>query len=201
MPEAADRIIEIYRRHAAAFDRDRSKALMERPYLEAIEREVGRNASILDLGCGSGEPIAKYFIERGHHVTGVDTSDAMLALCRRRFPEQTWLAGDMRTIELPQQFDAVIAWDSFSHLTHTDQRLMFARFAAWVRPGGVLLFTSGPEEGEVVGQLYGEPLFHASLSHDEYRRLLIANGLTVLSLIVEDPACGGHTVWLARLSC
>jgi SAM-dependent methyltransferase len=198
MSGLAGAVVGIYRDHAAAFDRDRTKSLVERPYLDAVVASVGEGKQVLDLGCGSGEPIAQYFIERGLRVTGVDTSSAMLTMCRDRFPNETWLEGDMRKVELPLVFDAVIAWDSFFHLPPDDQRLMFPRFASWLNPAGVLLFTSGPEEGEAIGEMYGNALYHASLSPEEYWTLLTANRFEVSSHAVNDLKCGGHTVWLAK---
>jgi SAM-dependent methyltransferase len=43
-------------------------------------------ASGLDLGCGSGRPIARTLIERGCQVTGVDAVPAMIILCEQAFP-------------------------------------------------------------------------------------------------------------------
>ena len=45
---------------------------------------------------------------------------------------------------------------------------------------------------------FGEALYHASLSQQEYRDLLAEHGFEVLKMIVEDAECAGHTVWLAR---
>lgn len=196
--DLARSVIDIYRAHANEFDRNRTKSLMERPYLDAVINHIGEGRRILDLGCGSGEPIARYFIDAGYTVTGIDASPAMLAMCRDRFPGQTWIEGDMRDVELPMTFDGVIAWDSFFHLSQVDQRLMIARFASWMNSGGVLLFTSGPEAGEAIGELYGHSLYHSSLSPEEYRVLLYDQGFEVLSYTPNDPVCGGHTVWLTR---
>ncbi|BEM75196.1 hypothetical protein SME36J_46190 [Serratia marcescens] len=44
----------------------------------------------------------------------------------------------------------------------------------------------------------GQPLLHASLAPEEYRRLLQENGFRVVDHVVEDPACKGRTVWLAK---
>ena len=44
----------------------------------------------------------------------------------------------------------------------------------------------------------GEPLYHASLDDAEYRALLAAYGFEVMAHVAENPACGRHTVWLAR---
>ena len=60
------------------------------------------------------------------------------------------------------------------------------------------MFTSGPAHGEAIGSYKGEPLYHASLDAAEYRALLNANGFEVVAHVVEDPDCGGHTVWLAQ---
>ena len=74
----------------------------------------------------------------------------------------------------------------------------FAIFRGHAAPNAALMFTSGPAHGEAVGTFEGEPLYHASLAADEYRCLLGRNGFDVVQHVVEDPACGGHTVWLAQ---
>jgi hypothetical protein len=47
---------------------------------------------------------------------------------------------------------------------------MFSIFRLHAAPGAALMFTSGPSHGEVVGQLEGEPLYHASLDAAAYRQ-------------------------------
>ena len=188
----------VYERHAYAYDRERGRSLMERPYLDAVTSRLRPAASILDLGCGTGEPIARHFIEGGLAVTGVDAAPAMLAFCRQRFPSARRIEADMRKLALDRRYEAIIAWDSFFHLDQGQQRAMFPIFQHHIAPGGVLLFTSGPRAGEAIGSLYGEELFHASLAPDEYRALLGSTGFHVLRFQSEDPDCGGHTVWLAQ---
>lgn len=197
---AAIDLAALYARHARRFDAARTGSSMERPYLENAASLAPPPGQVLDLGCGSGEPIARFFIERGYRVTGVDAVDEMLAMGRTRFPAMTWLRADMRGLDLRERFDIVVAWDSFFHLPRTDQRAMFDTFARHTAPGGVLLFTSGLTDGEEVGgDLFGDVLYHASLDTDAYARLLDRHGYAVVLHRAEDPACGGHTVWLAQL--
>ena len=189
----------IYSKHAERFDVVRQSSSVERPYLERALHVAGEARSILDLGCGTAEPIAGFFIRRGHRVTGVDFSEAMLTICRRRFPDMDWLAADMRDLQLGATFDIVLAWESFFHLPPDDQRGMFPVFRAHVRPGGALVFTSGLEEESAVGgSLFGDPLYHASLSTSEYERRLEQSGFSVALHVIEDPECGGRTIWIAR---
>lgn len=193
-----DEIVDLYQRHAHAFDRDRGRSLQERRWLDAFLRFVAPGGSVLDLGCGMGEPVARYLMERGVEVFGVDSSPTLIAMCRARFPNAEWLVHDMRSLELDRRFAGVLAWDSFFHLTMEDQRAMFARFAALCQPGAPLMFTSGSAEGEAIGTYGGEPLYHASLNPAEYERLLATHGFSVQAHVADDPGCGGHTVWLAR---
>jgi SAM-dependent methyltransferase len=157
-----------------------------------------RRGRVLDLGCGSGRPIAAELIRRGFRLTGMDSSPSLIALCRARFPGEEWIAGDMRALDLGRRFDGLIAWHSSFHLTPDDQRELVPRCAAHVEPGGTLMFTSGDAEGVRIGKWQGEPLYHASLAPDEYRALLEANGFDLVHCAIRDPGCGEATVWIAR---
>jgi len=192
-----DAIIDLYERHAEVYDRDRGRALQERAWLDQFLGHVPAGGTVLDLGCGMGEPIARYLIERGVGVVGVDASSSMIRLCRTRFPDFDWLVADMRELDLGRRFEGILAWDSFFHLEANDQRAMFPRFAAHAQRGAPLMFTSGPAEGEAIGTWCNEPLYHASLGPAEYERLLITNGFAIGAHIVQDAQCGDHTVWLA----
>jgi 2-polyprenyl-3-methyl-5-hydroxy-6-metoxy-1,4-benzoquinol methylase len=194
---ASDRIIDLYERRAGDYDRDRGRSLQEREWLARFLALVEPGGAVLDIGCGMGEPIARHLIDSGVAVTGIDSSASLIALCRTRFPGHEWIVADMRQLALGRRFHGLIAWDSFFHLSTDDQRAMFARFAAHARPGAPLLFTSGPSEGEAIGDYHGEPLFHASLGPAEYEALLLRHGFTVRAFVPDDPRCGGHTVWLA----
>ena len=200
MDPSSNDIIALYERHANGFDTDRGKSLFEKAWLDRFLAVIDADASILDIGCGSGEPIARYFLEAGHRVTGVDSSATLIGLCRERFPAETWAVGDMRQLDIGRQFGGILAWDSFFHLTPEDQRGMFPIFRAHAGPGAALMFTSGPSAGEAIGSYRGDALYHASLDTAEYRTLLGENGFTVIAHVKEDAGCGGRTVWLAHLA-
>jgi SAM-dependent methyltransferase len=197
--EEASRIIDLYQRKAQDWIESRARSgLFEKPWLDRFRALLPPAGPVLDLGCGSAEPMARYLIELGHAVAGVDSSPAMIDACRRHFPGQEWLVADMRKLSLQRQFSGILAWDSFFHLCHDDQRQMFPVFRAHAAPNAALMFTSGPADGEAIGSFGGEPLYHASLDAAEYRSLLDRNGFRVVAHVVEDPDCGGHTIWLAQ---
>lgn len=199
MASDANRIIDIYERHADAYARDRGTRLLdERGWLDRFLALLPARSAILDLGCGTADPMGRYLIENGYEVTGVDSSTTLIQMCSTKFPKYSWIMADMRALSLDRCFDGVLAWDSFFHLSPDDQRRMFPMFQKHAAPGAALMFTSGPSYGEAIGSYCGEPLYHASLDTDEYRSLLKENGFAVVSHVVEDPTCYGHTIWLAR---
>jgi 2-polyprenyl-3-methyl-5-hydroxy-6-metoxy-1,4-benzoquinol methylase len=194
----AERIIALYERHADAWDSQRSRTLFEKAWLDRFADLLPVNGSVLDIGCGMGEPIAGYLSERGFRITGVDSSPGMISTARERMPTASWHVADMRSLALDRRFDGILAWDSFFHLTRDDQRAMFRTFEAHAAPTCALMFTSGPADGEAMGTFEGEPLYHASLAPDAYRHLLSGIGFAVVAHVADDPDCGGHTIWLAR---
>lgn len=195
---SADQIIDLYDRHASTWNKLRTNHFIDRKWIERFGSLLTPSATVLDLGCGSGQPVARYLIEAGAAVVGVDSSTQMLALCSAQFPAQEWIHADMRTLALNRQFDAILAWNSFFHLKPDDQRQMFPVFRRHASPGALLMFTSGPSHGEALGVFEGETLYHASLDPREYTAQLHDHGFELLEHIVEDAECGGQTVWLGR---
>jgi 2-polyprenyl-3-methyl-5-hydroxy-6-metoxy-1,4-benzoquinol methylase len=199
MSDAAERIIDLYERYATVWDADgASRPWAEKPWQDSFIQSLSGGATVLDLGCGSGAPIARHMAEMGLKITGVDASPTLISLCRSRLPKHEWVVADMRSLSLGKTFDGVLAWDSFFHLKHDDQRSMFNVFAARAAPSAVLLFNTGTAHGEAIGNYRGEPLYHASLDSAEYAELLAQSGSEVVAHVVEDPQASGRTVWLAR---
>lgn len=195
---AAGTVLDVYRRHGARWAELRGDRLVEGRWLDRFCALIPEGGQILDLGCGSGLPLARELADRGFAVTGVDGAPEMLELFRHNLPDSKAVLMDMRALSLGERFSGILAWDSFFHLAPTDQRGMFGRFAAHAAQGCALMFTSGPAEGEAIGELEGVPLYHGSLGADEYRSLLRAHGFRVVHHVVEDPDCGRRTVWLAQ---
>ncbi|WP_299547171.1 class I SAM-dependent methyltransferase [uncultured Tateyamaria sp.] len=193
-----DDIRGVYDRQAAVYDAQRSRALFEARWLARFAVGLAPGARVLDLGCGTGEPIARWFKAEGFDVTGVDFSQPMLDIARSRWPDGDWRQGDMRDFDLGERFDGVIAWNSFFHLTESDHRDCIARMAQHLEDNGVLMLTVGPDAGEVQGTVGGEPVFHASLSPADYATCLEANGLRLTGFLAEDPETNRHSVLMAR---
>ncbi|NLS55805.1 class I SAM-dependent methyltransferase [Hafnia alvei] len=77
MTSPADNIIPLYQQNSAFWDSQRNGSqgdlpCSEIPWLERFLALLPANGHILDIGCGTGEPIAGYFIRQGFNVTGFE---------------------------------------------------------------------------------------------------------------------------------
>lgn len=188
----------IYQRQAEVYDRGRTRSLFERAWLERATQDVRAGGSVLDLGCGAGAPIAQWLTKQGFAVTGADFSDRMLGLFSERLPQARAVHADMRNLALGATFDAIIGWGSFFHLTPDEQRAGLPAIARHLAPGGRLLLTVGPSEGEVTGRVGTDTVYSASLDLHEYTDLLHSAGAKVEDFVPNDPDCNGFTLLLAR---
>ncbi|RTL71513.1 MAG: class I SAM-dependent methyltransferase [Hyphomicrobiales bacterium] len=199
MRKRSDAIIPLYQRHGFAWDADRrASGWNDRVWHDRFVALLPKGASVLDLGCGGGDPVAANLIANGFSVTGVDASEPLIDLCRARFPAETFICADMRTLALDRAFAGILAWDSFFHLDHDDQRRMFDVFAHHASPGTLLMLNTGPAHGEAIGTYRGDELYHASLDPQDYRDLLASANFDVLDARMQDASAGGRSVWLAR---
>lgn len=109
-------------------------------YAAALEAAChGPIRRILELGSGGGNN-ASHMKARFEMVL-VEPSAGMLGASRRLNPECRHVQGDMRTVRLGEQFDAVFVHDAVCYMTTIeDLRLAIATAAEHCRPGGAVLF-------------------------------------------------------------
>ncbi len=96
----------------------------------------GQTRTVLELGSGGGH-LASHLADR-FGLTLVDLSEPMLAVSRALNPTATHHQGDMRTVRLDEQFDAVLIHDAIDYMTTEDDlRAAIETAYAHVRPGGI----------------------------------------------------------------
>ncbi|MGB1209386.1 MAG: class I SAM-dependent DNA methyltransferase [Paracoccaceae bacterium] len=197
-------VAALYDRHAQAWDARRHDVGAEACWQTNLCARVPAGGRVLDLGCGSGHPVGPRVQAAGHDYTGVDIAPAMIALARQRVPQGRFVQADMATVVLGTQFDIVLSWDGFFHLTPKAQRQGLCTALRHVAPGGHLFLTVGHMAGEVTGRVQGDLVYHAALSQTEYRSILTQQGARRVVFLPQVQELGGRTVlWAikARAVC
>ncbi len=115
-------------------------------YVEAIKNRISaQKVTMLHLGCGAGGH--DFHFKEHFSVTGVDISEGMLALAKKRNPEVSYVTGDMRTIDLNRKFDVVVIPDSIMYMTTLeDLKKTIMNAARHLKTEGILLVVTHMKE-------------------------------------------------------
>ena len=154
--------------------------------------------TILDIGCGTGIPLTKHLVNRGFQVTGLDISTEMIEKARRNVPEATFITEDIVSIDINRRYDGILAWDSLFHLPLENQEKTIRKIIRRVSNDGILMFTAGGQEGELVSSMFDTEFYYSSLSVDHYERILIEEECEILFNEVDDSRSKGHRVICCR---
>lgn len=146
---------------------------------------------ILDIGCGTGRPVALALSRPPHHhqVHGIDVSESMLSVARLSAPSASFELTDVRDFQSDSEsFDAVTSY--FALLVDISQdeiKQIMQNIFTWLRPGGLLVFSTVPADIEQDAQSWlGRRAIFTSLSEEQYMELLKQLGFVVEYSHVEN---------------
>lgn len=193
----AKRIVEAgYDR--VALDYARLEGEAEWPRMRWLKRtlsELAPGSSVLDLGCGSGDP-AGVEIAREHQVTGVDISQGQIDLARRSVPAGCFIHGDAGSVEFPAaSFDAVVSFYTLEHIPREEHETILRRIHHWLRPGGFLLISleAGEAEG-VIAQWLGVPMYFSCFGPETVKQLVRLAGFEIVETAIETQVERGTEI-------
>jgi cyclopropane fatty-acyl-phospholipid synthase-like methyltransferase len=171
-------------------------------WLTTLRQRLPASATVLDLGCGCGIPVAKTLTDSGHQVTGVDISEVQINRARHLVPQATFLHADATQITFAEgAFDAVVSLYALIHIPVHTQPQLISRIAVWLRRGGWFLATTGAYAwtGTEDNWLGGNATMwwsHADAA--TYRMWITHAGLRIESEDFVPEADSGHQLFLAR---
>jgi ubiquinone/menaquinone biosynthesis C-methylase UbiE len=196
---------ESYNRIASEWDRARVAFYgREREYVDALLEGLPQRSSILDLGCGTGRPIAEYLLARGHHVTGVDQAAQLLAIARARFPHAVWIESRLEDFPISDRYAAIVCWDTLFHLERSVHAGLLARMARSLTPGGRIMITvGGSDHPPFTDTMFGETLYYDSHPPEGVMSILDELGFEpLIAELMDLPTSGrnkGRYAVVARL--
>ena len=153
---------------------------------ELIQR-LPRGAQVLDAGCGSGVPVTR-ILSRAFQVTGVDFSEAQIALARQLVPEAQFVCQDMTELTFPDNsFDAVVSYYAIIHIPREEHRQLLAKFYRLLKPAGFVLLCLGA--GDLADDV--EDFLGTAMYWSHY------DAATNLSLVRE---CGFEVIWARMIA-
>jgi len=155
-------------------------------WLKKLLNRLEPDASVLDLGCGSGDP-ADLEIAKKHKVTGVDISQTQINLARQKVPNGHFIHGDADSVEFPSaSFDAVVSFYTLEHIPRRGHGNVLRHIYNWLKAGGYLLISmEAGDYDDVLGQWLGVPMFISCFNPKLTKQLVIHEGFEVLETAIE----------------
>jgi ubiquinone/menaquinone biosynthesis C-methylase UbiE len=177
-----------------AADYDKSCPRVAPPELNILISRLAKGAAVLDIGCGSGVPIASTLAD-SFSLTGVDISSGMIERARANVPGTKFIGGDIMSVELPpSSFDAAVAFYSIFHIPREEHAKLFKRIYGWLRTSGYLLATlSFSDDSSYTDEYLGSTMYWSNYSLTVYKDLLVEAGFSLLNISAvgggyEDPS-------------
>lgn len=183
---------------------------------EFARRLLAETNTVLELGAGGGNNA--FHLKAHFKMTLTDASGAMLDNSRRLNPECEHVAGDMRSLRLGRQFDAVFIHDAIVYMrTDDDLRAALRTAADHCRPGGRVLVMPdylketfragvhhGGADGDGRGLRYLEWTFDPDPSDTVYTvdfAYMLREGAGPVRVVHDEHICGlfSRDVWLRIL--
>jgi len=148
-------------------------------------KTIPSGSVLLDLGCGTGLPISKIFVDEGMTVYGIDASPTMAKTFHQNFPDMPIACEVVEdSLFFDRKFDAIIAWGLIFLLPEQAQIMLIKKAAAALKSTGKLLFTSPP--GAIVWTDAMTGQVSRSLGVVKYKELIFASGLSLIKEFEDE---------------
>lgn len=139
------------------------------------------SARILDVGCGTGIPIAKYLVENNYSLVGIDLSLEMIAVAKQNVPQVEFHQMNMIDLDFPAaSFDGLVACYSVFHIQRELHRKIFEGFYNVLKSGGHILVSIGSSDWEGTEEYYGVEMYWSHYAPERTATIIAECGFEVI---------------------
>lgn len=147
---------------------------------------------VVEIGCGDGRD-ATEIVPRVSSYVGVDPSEGLLEIARKRLPDVTFVKADALSYNYPENIYAIFAFASLLHVNKSDMQIALEKASRCLRSGGIYYISLKERDDyteEVKNDQYGERMFY-------YYSPSIIKDLSAqwFDVVHEDHQQIGHTAW------
>ncbi len=174
--ESYNEIAESYcQKTSEGGDRELQERIIDKTVKMVRSRTKGEapgKPRMIDLGCGDGRDTS-YLKNKGMDVVGIDLSISMIQLARRKYPDCSFIHGDMRDTVFPDDtFHGAWASASIINLPKSELSSLESEVFRILDRNGIFTFSfkKGQGEGfEEEGVIDGHPRYFAYYTLQELR--------------------------------
>jgi len=152
---------------------------------------------LLDVACGTGGHIT--YLQDHFQVSGVDLSESMLAVARKKFPDVPFYQGNMTDFSLDRQFDVIIYLYGSIGFVRTNEKLKLTlkNMVRHLLPGGIAIIvpwsTTESFQEKIVVDAVKHPHMRIARMENVKRKAIDCVEVTFHHLIGQNGEVKYHT--------
>lgn len=159
---------------------DYRQALKSDTYVKMFLRKLGKNSSVLDVGCGVGIPVDDVLTKAGHEVMGIDLSPSLIKLARKNVLGASYQVFDMRNLSFGEyEVYGLVCLYAIFHIPRSEHKKMIETFASFLPVGGWMLISMGDRAYEGEHEMYGLVSYSSQWGSVENRRIVESVGFRI----------------------
>lgn len=110
---------------------------------------VKEGVKVLDVACGTGVLIPDYLERKAASVIGVDISQEMIKIAKRKFFQENvkFICGDIEMLTFEEQFDCIVLYNAFPHFP--EQERLIKTLTGMLKNGGTLTIAHGMSREQI----------------------------------------------------
>jgi SAM-dependent methyltransferase len=169
-----------YNKIASLYQAEREK-FINPAELDAFVSSLPDTARVLDAGCGTGVPVARFLVDKGFRVVGIDLSETMISLARKNVPDAIYMEMNMLNMGFASEsFDGIISCYAIIHNKRESNLDLFKDFNRILVPGGTMLVSVGIDDWEDIDNYYGVDMFWSHYAPDRTVALIKKAGFEIV---------------------
>ncbi|MFH2106075.1 MAG: methyltransferase domain-containing protein [Candidatus Micrarchaeota archaeon] len=140
---------------------------------------------VLDLGCGAGIPIAKFLIEKGYCVVGIDFAHGMIKLAKKNVPKAKFIRMDATKMRFRlNSFDGAVSFYALIHIPRKKHERIYKKLHKILKPNAIIFINaSGIDANGWEGyekDYLGVPMFWSFYSPKKTSKLIEDAGFEIM---------------------
>jgi len=161
-----------------------TKGKKEKIILEEFINLLPQKGTILDLGCGDGNPIGKKLAKAGLKITGIDVADEMVKAYAKNVPGAKTQRMPMTDINFNQEFDGILSSFSMLSLPPDDFKSTAMKIITALKTEGwfLLILNEGDSKTGKVQEVQGQQMYSTGISEEEVRSAFETRQMKVVKL-------------------
>ncbi len=169
-------------------------------YLDKLSSMLPPGSTILDIGCGAGLPIDKYFVEHVFKVIGIDISEKQIELAKKNVPQGEFKVEDMSELkDTEYSVDAAVSFYAIFHTPREKHQEILNKIATFLKKGGLLLITMGSSEWEgKENDFFGGEMSWSHFGAEKNLEIVKNAGFEIILSEIDKTGGEKHLIVLAR---